>query len=184
MTDPEQVPEEPALAKDELREFLLYRRLARPEADRAAAADAIADALLGRLRGIGTLAAFVPDPSEPGCGRLPAAYAELGARILLPVIPPTGRILDWAVYTGELESGRYGLSQPVGPRLGPDGDRGRRRRRRPGVGGGPLRLSAWAAGAATTTGHSSTRAPTPCSSRWCSTTNGSPSCRARSTTGR
>jgi 5-formyltetrahydrofolate cyclo-ligase len=119
VTDPELVPDEAALAKDELREFLLDRRLARPEADRAAAADAVADALLGRLRGVGTLAAFVPDPSEPGCGRLPAAFAELGARILLPVIPPTGRTLDWGVYTGELESGRFGLSQPVGPRLGP-----------------------------------------------------------------
>src|SRR3954469_3809597 len=111
--------DEPAVVKDDLRDFLLSRRLSRPPAERAAAADAIAAALLKGLRGVGTLAAFVPDPSEPGSGRLPAAYPELGARILLPVIPSQGRILDWADYAGELEVGRFGLSHPVGPRLGP-----------------------------------------------------------------
>ena len=116
MTDPDEAP---AVVKDELREFLLSRRRARTAAARAAAADAIAAALFSRLQGVGTLAAFVPDPDEPGSGRLPDAYAELGARVLLPVIPSTGRVLDWAVYTGELEPGRFGLSHPVGPRLGP-----------------------------------------------------------------
>ena len=107
-----------SVAKDELREGLLFRRRTRPLADRAAAADAVTSALLAGLRGVRTLAAFVPDPTEPGSGRLPDAYTELGARVLLPVVPPTGRILDWAVHTGELEPGRFGLSQPVGPRLG------------------------------------------------------------------
>jgi 5-formyltetrahydrofolate cyclo-ligase len=111
-------PHDPAVTKVELREGLLFRRRARSEADRAAAADAVASALVAGLRGVHTLAAFVPDPSEPGSGRLPDAYAELGARILLPIIPSAGRILDWAVYTGELEPGRFGLSQPVGSRLG------------------------------------------------------------------
>src|SRR5687768_18573705 len=112
-------PGEPAVAKDELREGLLFRRRARSMAERAAAAEAVAAALLTGLRGVRTMAAFVPDPTEPGSGRLPDAYSELGAQVLLPVIPSLGRILDWAVYTGELESGRFGLSQPVGPRLGP-----------------------------------------------------------------
>ena len=116
MTDP---AEAPAVVKDELRDFLLSRRRARPAAQRAAAADAVAAALLRGLDGVGTLAAFVPDPDEPGNGRLPAAYTELGARILLPVVPTTGRTLDWAAYTGELEPGRFGLHHPVGPRLGP-----------------------------------------------------------------
>lgn len=107
-----------AVAKDELREGLLFRRRARSTAKRAAAADAVATALVNGLRGVRSLAAFVPDPSEPGAGRLPDAYAELGARVLLPVIPSEGRILDWAIYTGELERGRFGLSHPVGPRLG------------------------------------------------------------------
>jgi len=116
VTDP---AEAPAVVKDELRDFLLSRRRARPAAERAAAADAVASALLQGLDGVRTLAAFVPDPDEPGNGRLPAAFTELGARILLPVVPTTGRTLDWAAYTGELEPGRFGLHHPVGPRLGP-----------------------------------------------------------------
>ena len=111
-------PDDPVVAKDELREGLLFRRRARSTAERAAAADAVAAHLVAGLRGVRTLAAFVPDPSEPGYGRLPDAYTELGADVLLPVIPSEGRILDWAHYTGELEHGRFGLSQPVGPRLG------------------------------------------------------------------
>ncbi|MGY2003451.1 5-formyltetrahydrofolate cyclo-ligase [Blastococcus sp. SYSU DS1024] len=111
-------PVDPVVAKDELREGLLARRRARPMAERAAAADAVAAALLQGLRGVGTLAAFVPDPSEPGAGRLPEAYTQLGARVLLPVVPPEGRTLDWGEYTGELERGRFGLHHPVGPRLG------------------------------------------------------------------
>ena len=115
MTD----PGKPAVAKDALREGLLFRRRARSTAERAAAADAVTAALLAGLQGVRTLAAFVPDPAEPGCGRLPDAFTQLGARILLPVIPSSGRTLDWAVYAGELETGRFGLSHPVGPRLGP-----------------------------------------------------------------
>jgi 5-formyltetrahydrofolate cyclo-ligase len=110
--------DDPVVAKDELREGLLFRRRARSLADQAAAADAVATALVGGLRGVRTMAAFVPDAIEPGSGRLPDAYRELGARVLLPVIPSEGRILDWAVYDGTLETGRFGLSQPVGPRLG------------------------------------------------------------------
>ena len=116
MTDP---AEAPAVVKDELRDFFLSRRRARPAAERAAAAHAVAAALLLGLQGVRTLAAFVPDQDEPGSGALPAAYAELGVPVLLPVIPSTGRILDWAAYTGELEPGRFGLSHPVGPWLGP-----------------------------------------------------------------
>jgi 5-formyltetrahydrofolate cyclo-ligase len=112
------VPENPVAAKDELRADLLARRRARSQADRDAAAEAVAAALVAGLGGVRSLAAFVPDPIEPGAGRLPDAYAETGARVLLPVIPPSGRILDWAVYSGELEPGRFGLSEPPGPRLG------------------------------------------------------------------
>jgi 5-formyltetrahydrofolate cyclo-ligase len=108
-----------AIGKDELRRALLSRRRSRPPAECAAAADAVAEALVDGLRGAGTLAAFVPEPIEPGAGRLPAAYAALRARVLLPVIPAEGRVLDWAVHAGELEPGRFGLHQPRGPRLGP-----------------------------------------------------------------
>src|SRR4051794_24479355 len=76
-------------------------------------------ALLRGLAGVRTLAAFVPDATEPGAGRLPAAYTQLGARVLLPVVPADGRELGWAVDTGRLAPGRFGLLEPVGPRLGP-----------------------------------------------------------------
>lgn len=112
-------PPEPAVAKDALRKAFLLRRRARPPAERAVAAEAVASALLIGLQGVRTLAAFVPDPLEPGAGPLPDAYAELGARVLLPVVPSRGRVLDWAIYSGELEFGRFGLSHPIGPRLGP-----------------------------------------------------------------
>ncbi|WP_091934057.1 5-formyltetrahydrofolate cyclo-ligase [Blastococcus sp. DSM 46786] len=110
---------EPSVAKDRLREDVLARRRARSTAQREAAAEAVVATLLRGLQGVRTLAAFVPDPTEPGTGRLPDACTELGARVLLPVVPPVGRTLDWAEFTGELEPGRFGLLHPVGPRLGP-----------------------------------------------------------------
>ena len=61
----------------------------------------------------------MPDETEPGHGRLPAAFTQLGARVLLPVVPDEGRELAWAVDTGHLAPGRFGLLEPVGPRLGP-----------------------------------------------------------------
>jgi 5-formyltetrahydrofolate cyclo-ligase len=109
----------PIVAKAVLRRNLLARRRALSAAEAGAAATAIADTLVEALNGVRTLAAFVPDPIEPGHGRLPAALARLGARVLLPVIPPVGRELDWGVDTGPLVPGRFGLLEPVGPRLGP-----------------------------------------------------------------
>jgi 5-formyltetrahydrofolate cyclo-ligase len=111
-------PGEPIVAKAVLRRRLLARRRALSAEEGRAAAAAVADALVQALAGVRTLAAFVPDPTEPGHGRLPAALAGLGARVLLPVVPPVGRELDWAVDTGPLEPGRFGLLEPVGPRLG------------------------------------------------------------------
>ena len=112
-------PHDPVAAKAALREQLLARRRARPAPERAAAAAAVTSALLRGLAGTRTLAAYVPDEIEPGAGRLPAAYTQLGARVLLPIIPATGRELGWAVDTGRLAAGRFGLFEPVGPRLGP-----------------------------------------------------------------
>lgn len=104
-------------AKAELRARLLARRSGRPAPERAAAAAAIAAVLVRGLAGAGVVAAFVPDPTEPGHGRLPAAYAEVGARLLLPVIPARGRELGWAEDTGRFAPGRFGLLEPDGPRL-------------------------------------------------------------------
>lgn len=106
-------------AKVALRAEFLARREARPAAERAAATAAVTTALLRGLAGVRTLAAFSPDPTEPGAGRLPAAFTQLRARVLLPVLPADDGELVWAVDTGRLAPGRFGLLEPVGPRLGP-----------------------------------------------------------------
>ena len=112
-------PREPGAGKSALREHALAVRRARPDAQRDAAAAAISVALLKRLAKVRAFAAYVPEETEPGYGRLPAAYTQLGARVLLPVVPPAGVELTWAVDTGRLAPGRFGLLEPVGPRLGP-----------------------------------------------------------------
>jgi 5-formyltetrahydrofolate cyclo-ligase len=106
-------------AKSALRERHLTRRQERPAAERDTAAAALTAALLRGLAGTPTFAAYVPDRDEPGHGRLPAAFTQLGARVLLPVVPLEGRELTWAVDTGRLTPGRFGLLEPLGPRLGP-----------------------------------------------------------------
>jgi 5-formyltetrahydrofolate cyclo-ligase len=113
-------PGKPIVAKAVLRARLLARRRSLSAEERRAAAAEIATTLVQELDGVRTVAAFVPDPVEPGHGQLPAALARLGARVLLPVIPPVSRELDWAVDTGHLVPGRFGLLEPDGPRLGPD----------------------------------------------------------------
>lgn len=105
--------------KSELRARLLTRRRERTPAEGATAAAALARALRSGLAGAGTVAAFVPDPTEPGAGELPGALSRPGARLLLPVVPDTGRALQWAVHTGRLAPGRFGLLEPPGPRLEP-----------------------------------------------------------------
>ena len=104
-------------AKAAVRASVRARRAARTEAERTAAADAVAAALLGGLTGVHAVAAHVPSAEEPGSGRLPGALGRLGAQVLLPVVPPAGRTLSWAVDTGEFATGRFGLLEPVGPRL-------------------------------------------------------------------
>jgi 5-formyltetrahydrofolate cyclo-ligase len=106
-------------AKSELRERFAARRLARPSAERSAAAAAVTTALLRGLGGARTIAAFAPEDTEPGYGRLPAAFTQLGARVMLPVVVTGEPELRWAVDTGRLAPGRFGLLEPVGPRLGP-----------------------------------------------------------------
>jgi 5-formyltetrahydrofolate cyclo-ligase len=111
-------PEDASAAKSALRGAFLARRLERLPADRAAATAAVTTALLRGLAGVRAFAAYVPDETEPGHGRLPAAYTQLGTRVLLPVVPAEGSDLAWAVDTGRLAPGRFGLLELVGPRLG------------------------------------------------------------------
>jgi 5-formyltetrahydrofolate cyclo-ligase len=105
-------------AKAALRTQILERRRARPVQERERAAAGLTRALLRGLAGIRTFAAYVPEDDEPGHGRIPAAFTQLGARVLLPVVPTNGRELAWAVDTGRLAPGRLGVLEPVGPRLG------------------------------------------------------------------
>lgn len=106
-------------AKSALRADLLARRRARPPGERATAAAAVAATLLHGLAGCRAFAAYVPGPEEPGHGRIPAAFTQLGARVLLPVVSAGEAELAWAVDTGRLTPGRFGLLEPAGPRLGP-----------------------------------------------------------------
>jgi 5-formyltetrahydrofolate cyclo-ligase len=106
-------------AKAALRERVLARRLGRSATARAAATAAATSALLRALAGTRVIAAFAPDETELGAGRLPAAFTQLGARVLLPVVPSGTGELRWAVDTGRLAPGRFGILEPVGPRLGP-----------------------------------------------------------------
>jgi 5-formyltetrahydrofolate cyclo-ligase len=103
-------------AKATLRTSVLTRRADRPSGERAAAADALVDALLAApaVQAATVVAGYVPLPEEPGAGRLPAA---LTGRVLLPVVPGQGRELSWAVAGGEMVPGRFGLLEPAGPRL-------------------------------------------------------------------
>jgi 5-formyltetrahydrofolate cyclo-ligase len=110
---------EAGAAKSAVRTLHLARRRERPPAEREAASAAVATALLHGLAGVHTFAAYAPEEEEPGYGRLPAAFTQLGARVLLPVVPSRGHELAWAVDTGRLAPGRFGLLEPVGPRLGP-----------------------------------------------------------------
>ena len=106
-------------AKSALRERHLARRERRPLGEREAAAAAVVQALLRGLSRVRAFAAYVPEETEPGHGRIPAAFTQLGARVLLPVVPPSGSQLAWAVDTGRLTPGRHGVLEPMGPRLGP-----------------------------------------------------------------
>ena len=109
---------DPVAAKTALRDRILAIRRARPSGERRADSAAIATALLEGLAGVRTIAAYVPEETEPGYGRLPAVFTRLGARVLLPVVAPQGRELGWAVDSGRMAPGRFGLLEPVGPRLG------------------------------------------------------------------
>ncbi len=70
-----------------------------------------------------TVAAYVPVGTEPGSLSLLDALADRDVRVLVPIVddgPP--RPLDWVLYDGQdsLKTGRFGLLEPSGPRLGVD----------------------------------------------------------------
>jgi len=64
-----------------------------------------------------TVCAYASFGTEPDTTHLIEALAGRGVRVLLPVLLPDAD-LDWAVYDARFKSGRFGLREPVGERLG------------------------------------------------------------------
>lgn len=131
-------------SKSALRRSLLARRGAsdpvRRESDDARLAARVAEWIASQTPGsasggVITIAAHVPVDVEPGATSLApdrlldslAAIAGMApVRLLLPVCPPgPPAALHWAEYSdgssrGTLAPGKYGLPEPVGPRLSPE----------------------------------------------------------------
>ncbi len=101
--------------KRELRRALLAARRAVPAPVREVEARALAAVVLPVS---GTVCAYHPVGAEPGSGTLLDGLLTRGHRVLLPVVAADGP-LDWAVYTGALRSGPFGLLEPDGALLGP-----------------------------------------------------------------
>src|SRR5207248_4794480 len=105
------------MSKAEWRTRLLRARAAVTPETHAREASALADAAFSLASG--TVCAYLPFGTEPGTQALADVLRKGGARVLLPVIPPTPGPLEWAEYDGALVPGRLrGVLEPAGPRLG------------------------------------------------------------------
>jgi 5-formyltetrahydrofolate cyclo-ligase len=105
--------------KEQLRADVLATRASMSEATRTAAGVAIARRGLAAWSGLATVAAYVSLGFEPSSRQLVDGLAAHGVHVLLPVVD--GDVLDWAAYIGpaELTTGRLGITEPTGERLGP-----------------------------------------------------------------
>ncbi len=116
-----QWPREAPPPKLALRDQLVTARNRMTVAEIGAAGERIAEHLLAapEVRRAATVAAYVSVGPEPGTGLLLDALVEQGKRVVLPVLL-ADHDLDWAVYSGAagLASGRFGILEPTGPRLG------------------------------------------------------------------
>jgi 5-formyltetrahydrofolate cyclo-ligase len=93
---------------------MLRKQTRRQEADAARRARTrvdLTDALAGWLAGFERVASYVPIGNEPG------VQPQVGW--LLPMLREDDD-LEWGRYDGRLVPGRYGLLEPIGPRLGVD----------------------------------------------------------------
>jgi 5-formyltetrahydrofolate cyclo-ligase len=110
-------------AKARLRADVLTRRAARTDAERAAAAQSLCAATMAdpRVQAARRVALYLSLRSEPGTRPLLHALHEAGIETVLPV-QRTDRCLDWVAWTGgdALGPGPHGITEPHGPRLGPD----------------------------------------------------------------
>jgi 5-formyltetrahydrofolate cyclo-ligase len=107
----------PGRDKRESRSALLSARRSPPPEVRAEADAAIRANLAALVAAVrpDTVCAYLPMAGEPGGVPLPQLPGV--HRVLLPVLRPD-LDLDWAAYPAPLISGRYGLAEPDGPRLG------------------------------------------------------------------
>ncbi|MGC9667929.1 5-formyltetrahydrofolate cyclo-ligase [Planosporangium sp. 12N6] len=105
--------------KQEIRPAVLAARGTLSPRARADADAAIRATLATVVATVGpdTVCAYLPMVGEPGGHLLPDLPGA--GRVLLPVLR-TDLDLDWASYPAPLVPGRYGLSEPDGPRLGVD----------------------------------------------------------------
>jgi 5-formyltetrahydrofolate cyclo-ligase len=102
-------------AKRALRTRLRAARTARSDADRVAAAAALAQhgqTAIGRAT---TVAAYASIRDEPPTEQLIECLTGAGIRVLLPRV--TGQALEWAAYVSSTELSRSGLGvlEPTGP---------------------------------------------------------------------
>lgn len=109
-------------AKQLLRASVREHRKTRPEKERQAAAEKIAEHARELLVGVRCAAAYASRPAEPNTEPLLRALDEAGVEILLPMLGP-GLSRDWALYhPGDpLEVRAPGRPpDPEGPGLGED----------------------------------------------------------------
>lgn len=101
-----------AEAKALLRREILAARASRPTAQRAAAAEALAQRVLAlpELKRPATVAAYESFGTEPATGPLIAALIRSAHRVLLPV-PLPDRDLDWAQTGGTAPLGVDAIAQ-------------------------------------------------------------------------
>jgi 5-formyltetrahydrofolate cyclo-ligase len=96
-----------------MRAAILAARRALSNAERRRRDTAIAAALAPLARGV--VAAFVPLPHEPG-----DVDALVDARSTLFPVLRDDNDLDWATFGGALATGRFGVQEPTGTRMGVD----------------------------------------------------------------
>lgn len=111
------------MSKEDVRTELLARRSTMIQADRAAAAEAIAQhaAAVPALVRARRVAVYLSMASEPGTGPLIDALLARGTEVVAPISLPD-HTLDWACVEPEAPTATasVGMPEPTGPRLGPD----------------------------------------------------------------
>lgn len=108
--------------KSALRARLRVTRSTRPSEERSAAAAAVRDHLLA-LPSLGSarrVASYLALPDEPSLEPLHEVLLERGIEVVVPVVVDD-RTLDWVALSpaGSFTTGRLGIREPTGPRLGP-----------------------------------------------------------------